>query len=463
MSLSDLLDQEPVVATAGIDLLADALEQQAVRVGRAVWRPPAAGTQPSLDLLATVTAGPNDDAMRLLLGSRPMLVGVERAGHVIPDLSDRMLLHAGPPIEWNACSGPLRGALIGGIMFEGWADSPGAAARFAETLSLSPCHDHDAVGPMAGVVTPSMPMAVIEDAAGEGRAYVTLNEGLGRVLRYGAFSPDVIDRLRWMSAVLGPVLGAALARHGPLDLHALIAQALHMGDDGHNRNRAGTSLLLRAIGGALLEGEGSVAERAATFRFIESNDHFMLNLVMGAAKLSVDAASDVKGSSLVTTMTRNGTEFGIRLAGTGRRWFTAAAPHVDGMYLGSYRAADANPDIGDSAITETVGLGGFAMAASPAIAGFVGGTAADAVRRTLAMYEITLAEHPTFRIPILEFRGSPVGIDATRVARTGVLPQINTGIAGKDPGVGMVGAGLVEAPMDCFVAAVRQLARLESV
>jgi len=252
------------------------------------------------------------------------------------------------------------------------------------------------------------------------------------------------------------VLGDVLQRGGPIDLRAIISQALQMGDDGHNRNRAATSLLLRHLAGPLIEGDGPA--RGEVFRFVEGNDHFMLNLVMAAGKIGVDAASGVPGSSLVTVMARNGTEFGIRLSGTGDAWFTAPAPVVDGLYLGAFTAADANPDIGDSAITETVGLGGFAMAASPAIVGFVGGTAAGALQRTLAMYEITLTEHPDYRIPILESRGTPTGIDAARVVRTGVLPVINTGIAGKDPGVGMVGAGIVDAPVACFTSAVQALA-----
>ena len=282
------------------------------------------------------------------------------------------------------------------------------------------------------------------------------------MLRYGAYAPDVIDRLRWMEHVLGPLLGDVVRRHGPIDLGTIIAQALQMGDDGHNRNRAATSLLLRQIGADLIEsGDAAVGDRSDVFRFIDRNDHFMLNLIMAAGKLAVDAASGVAGSSLVTAMARNGTEFGIRLSGTGDTWFTAPAPVVDGLFLGSYDAADANPDIGDSAITETVGLGGFAMAAAPAIVGFVGGTASAAVRRTLEMYEITLAEHPNFRIPVLEDRGTPTGIDATLVVRTGLVPQINTGIAGREPGVGMVGAGLVEAPIECFATAVNRLAEGE--
>ena len=312
---------------------------------------------------------------------------------------------------------------------------------------------------MAGVTSPSMPVAVIQDAAGEGVSYSTLNEGLGKVLRYGAFAPEVINRLQWMDRVLGPVLGAALRHRGPVDLQSLIAQALQMGDDGHNRNRAVTSLFLRGVGAALVAGaDASEEQRLQVFEFIDNNDHFMLNLVMAAGKLGSDAASGVNASSLVTVMARNGTDFGIRLSGTADQWFTAPAPPVDGLYLGGFTEEDASPDIGDSTITETVGLGGFAMAAAPAIVGFVGGTAAGAVRRTLAMYEITMAEHPAYQIPMLEFRGTPVGIDAARVVRTGVRPQINTGVAGKVPGTGMVGAGLVEAPLECFVDGMNALA-----
>ncbi len=457
--LMTLLDTEPVVATAGVELLAEALEAQGVHVQRADWRPPPAATVEALNTLVTNdVSGANRQAVERMLSVRPHLVDIVTARDVIPALAEGTFLHAGPPIEWDDCSGPLRGALIGAMLYEGRADDAEQAATEGRLLSLSPCHHQGAVGPMAGVVSPSMPVAVIEDAAGSGLAYATLNEGLGKVLRYGAFDDEVVDRLRWMDRVLAPTLQAAIRRRGAIDLQVLIAQALQMGDDGHNRNRAATSLFLRQIGAALLEGRTGIEDRAAVFRFIDGNDHFMLNLVMAAGKLAVDAAAGIPGSSLVTTMARNGTEFGIRLSGTGDAWFTAPAPIVDGLFLGAYTAADANPDIGDSAITETVGLGGFAMAASPAIVGFVGGTAAGAVRRTLEMYEITVTEHPFYRVPILEGRGTPTGIDATLVARTGVVPQINTGIAGREPGVGMVGAGLVQAPLRCFVDAVNALA-----
>ena len=459
--LDMLLQRDPVVAAAGVDVLADAIEAQAGRVARTEWHPPTAGTADALAVLAAAgrTTAANRTALERLLAVRPQLVDVVPAHSIVPGLVEGTLLHAGPPIAWGECSGPLRGALIGAILYEGLAGTPEDAIDLAPSMNLSPCHHHGAVGPMAGVVSPSMPIAVVRDAAGPGVAFATLNEGLGKVLRYGAYAPEVIERLRWMERVLGPVLGEIVRRHGPIDLGTVIAQALQMGDDGHNRNRASTSLLLRQIGVDLIEGgDATAADRAEVFRFIDHNDHFMLNIIMAAGKLAVDAASGVPGSSLVTTMARNGTEFGIRLSGTGDAWFTAPAPIVDGLFLGSYTTADANPDIGDSAITETVGLGGFAMAAAPAIVGFVGGTASGAVHRTQEMYEITLAEHPNYRIPVLEDRGTPTGIDAILVTRTGIVPHINTGIAGREPGVGMVGAGLVEAPMKCFVSAVNRLA-----
>ncbi len=461
--LNQLLDTEPVVATAGTDMLAASIEEQGSAVERADWRPPHEGTEAALNVLFSDDRmrDANEIAIGRMLAVRPQLVGVKVARDVFLGMTDRTFLHAGPPLEWGRASGPMRGAIIGAMLYEGLADDPDDAADKAARgeIELSPCHHHGAVGPMAGVTSPSMPVAVVTNAAGDGVSYSTLNEGLGKVLRYGAFGSEAIDRLHWMDEVLGPVLSAVLESRGPIDLQSLIAQALQMGDDGHNRNRAVTSLFLRKIAGSLIEGaDAPLDQRRAVFDFIDGNDHFMLNLVMAAGKLGSDAAAGVPASSLVTVMARNGTDFGIRLSGTGDEWFIAPAPPVDGLYLGSFTEEDASPDIGDSTITETVGLGGLAMAAAPAIVGFVGGTAAGAVRRTLAMYEITMAEHPTYQIPMLEFRGTPVGIDAARVVRTEVLPQINTGVAGKVPGTGMVGAGLVEAPIECFVQGINALA-----
>jgi hypothetical protein len=299
---------------------------------------------------------------------------------------------------------------------------------------------------------------VLRDEAHDRTSWCTLNEGLGAVLRYGAYAPEVIDRLRWMSVVLGPALQAAVRAHGPVDIKAIVGQMLAMGDEGHNRNRAGTLMLLRDLLPDLVEAGLPSRDVAEVARFVGGNDHFFLNLAMPAAKLQTAAAAGIAGSTVVTAMARNGTDFGIQVSGTGDAWFSGPAAVPLGLFLGAYGPEDANPDIGDSAITETAGIGGFAMAGAPAIVRFVGGSVSDALRTTREMYGITVTENPAFALPIMDFRGAPTGIDATVVLRTGVLPQINTGIAGKVAGVGQVGAGLVNPPMECFTAAVAALA-----
>jgi hypothetical protein len=303
-----------------------------------------------------------------------------------------------------------------------------------------------------------MPVWIIENETFGNRAYCTLNEGLGKVLRYGAYSSEVIDRLNWMREVLGPVLADVILAHGPIDMKSLITQALQMGDEGHNRNRAGTSLFIREIAPFLVRLDRPREEIAKVFEFLNGNDHFFLNLTMPTGKASLDAAANITGSSLVTVMARNGTEFGIRLSGTGDQWFTAPAPMVEGLYLPGFSAEDAAPDIGDSSITETTGYGGFAMAAAPAIVQFVGGTPQRAIEFTQRMYEITLAENNAYQVPVLGFRGTPTGIDVLKVVETGIVPAINTGIAHKEPGIGMVGAGLVTPPISCFRDGARALA-----
>ncbi|MFP5345414.1 MAG: DUF1116 domain-containing protein, partial [Actinomycetes bacterium] len=355
--------------------------------------------------------------------------------------------------------------------FEGLADSPEEAEsllasgrlRDGSPLRLDACHHHSTVGPMAGVLSPSMWVFELQDLVTGRSAYCSLNEGLGKVLRYGAYGPEVLDRLRWMSAVLGPLLQQAVRRRaasaaGPVDVRAIVAQMLQMGDEGHNRNRAGTMMLVRELVPELLELGAPAGQVADVVRFCNSNDHFFLNLVMPACKLALDAGRDVPGSTLVVAMARNGTDFGIQVSGTGDRWFTGPAQVPEGLFLGDYGPDDANPDLGDSAITETAGIGGFAMAAAPAIVAFVGGDSTTAMATTRRMYEITLAEHPMLQVPALGFRGVPVGIDVPAVVRTRILPQINTGMAGKVAGTGQVGAGLVNPPMECFTKALRALA-----
>ncbi|MBP2705678.1 DUF1116 domain-containing protein [Microbispora sp. RL4-1S] len=454
-----VLNGEPRVITVGAELLGEALDRQAVPRRRVDWRPPLPGTAAALAAALTdpCRERANEIAVGRMLAARPRLVGVRPAREAL-GLEPGTFFHAGPPITWERASGPLRGALIGAMLFEGLAATPEeAGARLASGagITLDSCHHHGAVGPMAGLVSPSMWMLEVVDAEHGGTAYCSLNEGLGKVLRYGAYGPEVIDRLRWMGEVLGPVLAATLERTGPIDLRTLIAQALQMGDELHNRNRAATSLLLRELAPAVVE--AAPGHAAEVLRFVNGNDHFFLNAGMAAAKVSADAARGVPGSSLVVAMARNGTDFGIQVSGLGDRWFTGPAGVPDGLYLGGYGPGDANPDIGDSTITETTGLGGFAMAAAPAIVRFVGGDVSDAVAATTSMYEITLAEHPAYQIPGLGFRGTPVGIDVTLVARTGLLPVVNTGIAGRVAGTGQVGAGLVSPPAEAFTSALQAL------
>jgi len=401
----------------------------------------------------------NKEALERVLSARPMLAGMGKAGEVIPKMGERMLLHAGPPIEWERMSGPLKGAIIGAMLYEGWASTPEEAEKMASKgeIEFDPCHHHHAVGPMAGVISPSMPVFIVENKTFNNKAYVTQNEGLGKVLRYGAYSQEVIDRLRWMEKVLYPVLNAGIKRaydsDNAIDLKNLIAQALHMGDELHNRNKAATSLFLRTLFPYLVESSNDNKALAEVVRFLDSNDHFFLNLGMAAAKASVEPAHGIQGSSYVTIMARNGTDFGIKVSGLGDEWFTAPAAVPKVLLFPGFKPEDVNPDIGDSAIMETLGVGAFALAAAPAIVQFIGGTPQDAVNYTLEMYEITVSENNMFNIPYLNFRGTPTGIDVLKVAETGISPVLDTGVAHKQPGVGQVGAGIVRTPIEAFVKA----------
>jgi hypothetical protein len=452
------------VVGVGLDLLADALEDQAAAVTRVDWRPPLPGTEDDLGVVALDPVRPDANAAALerMLGVQAVLVDVLPASEAI-GLERGEFLHAGPPITWERASGPLRGALMGGAVLEGLVDTPEEGAALLEGglhVRLEPCHHRGSVGPMAGVVTPSMWMFVLEDPATGARTHCTLNEGLGKVLRYGAYSPEVLTRLRWMGEVLGPLLQQAVRASEPVDVTAILGQMLQMGDEAHNRNRAGTLMLLRDLGPALVGTGADSADIAEAMRFVGGNDHFFLNLAMPACKLALDAARGIDGSTMVVAMSRNGTDFGIQVSGTGDEWFTGPAQVADGLYLGDYGPDDANPDIGDSAITETAGLGGFAMATAPAIVRFVGGSVPDALATTRRMREITLGENTRWSVPVLEFAGVPTGIDVSHVCRTGILPQINTGMAGREAGVGQVGAGLVTPPAEIFPKALSRLAEL---
>lgn len=406
----------------------------------------------------------NEAAVRKILEAHPVLVGVARALDAIPGMRKDLILHAGPPVPWERMCGPLRGAVVGALLYEGLARDEREAVELAASgaVRFAPCHHHAAVGPMAGVTSASMPVYVVENRAHGNRAYSNFNEGYGRVLRYGAYAPDVLDRLRWINETVAPAIGRAVEHMGGLDLKATIARQLTMGDEGHNRNVAGSSLFARQLAPHLAECGLPKDELSAALRYLAENDLAILNPVMAACKATMDAAHGIPGSTVVTCMARNGTEFGIRVSGLGDRWFTAPAPVPKGLYFPGFREEDANPDIGDSTITETAGIGAFAMAAAPAIVKFVGGTPQDALAATLEMYEITLAENPAFALPPLDFRGTPTGIDVRKVVRTGITPRVNTGIAHRQPGVGQIGAGLVRPPIEPFQQALRALAEAVS-
>ena len=397
-----------------------------------------------------------------MLGVSANLVDVAPAAEVL-GLEAGQFLHAGPPIEWARASGPLRGALMGGAAFEGLvADPEDAVALFEDGGSGQP----RAVPPPGDRRAPwpewsprRCGCSCWRTRPPGRRTHCSLNEGLGKVLRYGAYGPDVLERLRWMSRrARTRCCAPPYARSDPVDVTGILTQMLQMGDEAHNRNRAGTLMLLRDLAPAMATSGADTADVAESLRFVGGNDHFFLNLAMPACKLALDAARDIDGSTMVVAMARNGTDFGIQVSGTGDAWFTGPAQLADGLFLGDYGPDDANPDIGDSAITETAGIGGFAMATAPAIVRLVGGTVPDALATTRRMHEITLGENPRWSVPVLDFQGTPTGIDVTRVCRTGILPQINTGMAGRQAGVGQVGAGLVTPPAEIFPAALAALA-----
>ena len=465
--MKKLFAQNLKVINVGLQGFATNIGAAGGDVTHLVWAPPAGADAALGWTLAGMIGDPrietaNRTAFDRYRAAQPRLVDLVLARDAMPGLAagERRILHAGPPIAWADMCGPQQGAISGAILYEGWADTLEAAEVLAASgaVALEPCHEHGAVGPMAGIISPSMPVWVVENTAAGNRAYCNLNEGLGKVLRFGANSPEVLERLRWLGSEFFCTMQVAVRGLADPDLKPLMAQALHMGDELHNRNAAASSLLFKRLTLSLLRSKQDSAAIARALAFVAGNDHFFLNISMAACKSMSDAAHGVPGSSMVTVMARNGVNFGIRLSGTGDRWFEAPANPVNGLYFPGYSVEDAAADLGDSAITETNGLGGFAMAASPAIVQFVGGTPADATAHSRRMLSITLGSNPAFTLPPLNFGGTPAGIDARLVADSGVLPIINTGIAHRKAGVGQIGAGITTAPMACFNDALAALA-----
>lgn len=403
----------------------------------------------------------NAEALKRILSADPWLVDVVQAHTVLKNLKPKTILHAGPPIGWDRMCGPMRGAITGIAVFEGWAadilDAEKKAASGAFTFA--PNHHHDCVGPMTGMTTPSQMLLVVENRTFGNRAYCAINEGLGKVMRFGGNDREVLDRIRWITDDLGPALGTALREMGGIPLKAVIARGLSMGDEMHQRNVACSGLLLRQLAPALARTLTDTASLAKILGFIGANDQFFLNVAMAMGKAMTDPINGIAHSTVVSAMCRNGTDFGIRVAGLGDQWFTAPVEMPKGLYFPGYSEQDANPDMGDSAIVETIGLGGFAMGAAPAVVGFIGaGNASEAAVFTRAMGEIAMGENPEWTIPGMDYKGVPTGIDIRLVVETGIMPTINTGIAHKKPGVGQVGAGVVKAPRGCFVDALEAFA-----
>lgn len=467
--VNGILDTQLELLNLGLAQFADAPASLGAQIHNLDWRPPGRGDPHLARLVAELAddsegtgakiQAANHFALERLITADPVLVDVVPARSVLRDMTATTILHAGPPIAWERMCGAMRGGIVGALLYEGLAETAGDAERLAASreIRFAPCHSRDAVGPMAGILSPSMPVMVVENKPGQTRGFATMNEGWGRTLRFGAFDQKVLERLHWMGRVLAPAVQEAVHGLGGIHIRNLTARALHMGDEAHNRDLAGTSLLFKEIAPALASTQISRDDLNSVLDFLAHQEHFFLNVSMAACKSMLLAAHGIPFSTLVTAMARNGVEVGIQVSGLGDTWFTAPATVPHGLYFPGYSEADANPDLGDSAISETAGIGAFVMGAAPAIVQFVGGTPAEARRYTEEMYTITLGENPNYTLPALDFRGAPIGIDVRKVVDRNTTPVINTGIAHREPGHGLVGAGVVSAPQACFEAALRAM------
>lgn len=443
------------------------------------WRPPAQGDAEIVDLLFHLQLMEKDEncltrveqankiAVERIMASQPILIGVKPAHEVFPEMKKNSIFHAGPPVAWRDMCGPMQGAFIGAIRYEGLAQTEEEAVALMEQgkIEYSPNHNHGAVGPMTGMISYSMPVFVVKNETYGNYGYCTINEGLGEVMRFGANGEKVITRLKWLEQVLAPVLDKAIKKAGGVNLKNIIAQALAMGDEMHQRNVAASLLFYRTISGELSQEVAGREDAKDIVEFIaKKNDQFFLNLAMVASKAIMDSARDIPHSTVVTAMSRNGVEFGINVSGLGSRWFTAPVNMPEGLYFPGYTEEDANPDMGDSTIVECIGIGGFAMGCAPAVVNFVGaGSVSAAIKYSESMGEITVTRNANLPMPNLNFQGVATGIDISKVVETGILPIINTGIAHKKPGIGQVGAGIVRPPMKIFLEALRAFMKNEGL
>ncbi|KAB2332256.1 DUF1116 domain-containing protein [Cytobacillus depressus] len=464
--IRELFKSKLNIINVGIEFIKDDIKKQNAEASHLEWTPPGGGKREliaALDKLeyaelAEKIEAANKIAVERIINSKPVLIGFDQAINVVPGMTKTTILHSGPPITWERMNGAMKGAVTGAIVFEGLAKDVEEAAELAASgeITFSPCHEHNAVGSMAGVTSASMFVHIVENKAYGNIAFTNLSEQMSKILRMGANDESVILRLNWMRDVLGPILRDAMKLNKDgIDLRLMLSQALHMGDECHNRNVAGTTLFIQALSPYILETDFSTKQKREVLDFVASSDYFSGPTWMALCKCALDAAHGIENSTIVTTMARNGTDFGIRISGmAGNQWFTGPAQKVIGPMFAGYTPEDSGLDIGDSAITETYGIGGFAMAAAPAIVPLVGGTVEEAIGFSTKMAEITTAENPNVTIPLLDFRGIPTGIDMRKVVQSGILPVINTAIAHKEPGIGMIGAGITYPPVEAFEKAL---------
>ena len=476
MTSNNLLTQIPAVLNIGIDGFNQSVVAHGGTLKNLQWQPPGNADPLLAWQLAQLMHDPriesaNAEATKRIINARPMWEDIPlRADGVWPELKNtRLLLHAGPPVAWQDMCGPMHGAMIGAVLYEGWADTVEKAQKMLSQgeIEFGQCHDFDAVGPMTGIISASMPLIKVREASHGNIAYTNINEGIGRCLRFGANGPDVIQKLKWFESVLAPVLKAAVLHNadktGGIDLKVIQSQALLMGDEVHSRNAASTALFFMQLAVPLAAVDTTKTTVTQdhiyqTLNFLSKNSQFFLNFSMVSCKAIMDAAHNIPFSTVVTAMARNGTETGLRVSGMGKEWFTAKSDLPTGLFFPGFKQEDACPDIGDSAITETAGFGGCSFAASPALTLLAGGTVGDAVRYSKEMYEITVTKNPALSLPALDFAGAPCGIDVRKVIDTGIRPLVTTGIAHKEAGIGQIGAGVVRVPMDAYVKALSAIA-----
>ena len=349
------------VVNVGLGLFGDDVEKQGASSTQVSWTPPRQYPQEVIDALnklktpeiAAKIEAANKEVLEKIVNSHPILIGYEKAIDVIPGMTKNTILHAGPPIAWDDMCGAMRGAVTGAIVFEGLASTVEEAAQVAASggVVFAPCHEYDTVGSMAGVTSASMYVHIVKNKTYGNTSFTNLSEQLAKILRMGANDQSVIDRLNWMRDVLGPMLSEAMKIAKEIDLRLLLSQALHMGDEDHNRNFAGSLLLMQQLAPHIVKTSFTDDQKKEVFEFIQSSDYFSGPTWMAVSKCALDAAHNVQNSTVLTTMCRNGTEFGIRVSSMeGFQWITGPAQKVVGPMMAGYTSEDAGLDIGDSAI-----------------------------------------------------------------------------------------------------------------